>query len=473
MKKSQVVATLAAASVMGVVAPLATTANALTVNYDQNGAASGEAECWELNKVKENIAKDSQYQWFVSRDAIVAKYGNIANPGKEYTDITSGAQYLNAFNTLPATALTGQEAVNFNAAINGLKDSVYAVHTNGTPVTTDDINVNSIKFVKDAGALIENNSYRVAFGNLIKALDSGDGVIAAINSFRASGMPQAMAMTGALKADGSAFSATDLNNPNEFANIYTAANLDLVYGTNTVSFFRGLNNALDTLKPELAAAEAGKAAFESLLNVSGVLSATPAGTSAYDTYVAQDKDTNPTVVYNLKTLAITPANFTTEMQAWDGLYTDLTTNAANFTCTDNSVKTDIFDDIWDLASQYKAGEGRTSENTEVVARGLIGGTIVTPLDPVEDDKKPGSDDKKPGTDDKKPSTEQPGNSAAGVAINQNGGKGGSNKNGAPNTGVMISEGTNAASTSTLSALIATIALAGAGLTIFRRSKKNA
>lgn len=464
MKKSQVVATLAAASVMGVVAPLATTANALTVNYDQNGAASGEAECWELNKVKENIAKDSQYQWFVSRDAIVAKYGNIANPGKEYTDITSGAQYLNAFNTLPATALTGQEAVNFNATINGLKDSVYAVHTNGTPATTDDINVNSIKFVKDAGALIENNSYRVAFGNLIKALDSGDGVIAAINSFRASGIPQAMAMTGALKADGSAFSATDLNNPNEFANIYTAANLDLVYGTNTVSFFRGLNNALDTLKPELAVAEAGKAAFESLLNVSGVLSATPAGTSAYDTYVAQDKDTNPTVVYNLKTLAITPANFTTEMQAWDGLYTDLTTNAANFTCTDNSVKTDIFDDIWDLAGQYKAGEGRTSENTEVVARGLIGGTIVTPLDPVEDDKKPGSDDKKPGTDDKKPSTEQPGNSAAGVAINQNG---------APNTGVMISEGTNAASTSTLSALIATIALAGAGLTIFRRSKKNA
>ncbi len=469
MKKSQVVATLAAASVMGVVAPLASTANALTVTNNQTVPAQGEAECWELNKVVENIKKDSQYGWFVNRAAVLAKYG--AGAGKEYADITSGAQYQNAFNTLPwATAgtITGQAEIDFKAEVNGLANSVNNIINSGTPVdATDDVDVNSIKFVKEAGALIENDSYRKAFSGLITALNSNSGVVAAINAFRISSVPEATTMTGATKADGTTtFTAAEMADPDMFPAIYTIANLNKVYGANTVNFYTGLDNALATLKPELVKAENGKAAFEDLLNVSGVLTE-----AAHDNYVKKDVDTNPAVVYQLKTLATTTANLTPEMQAWEGVYADLTTNAANFTCTDNTPHSDIFDDIWTLATEYKAGEGRGTESTEKIARELIGGTE-DDNKPGEGDNKPGEGDNKPGTGDNKPAgptTADKNNSSAAGTI------GGVNKNGTPNTGVAMAtaEGATAKSAGIVSTLISAIAATGAGLTVLRRNKKNA
>lgn len=474
MKKSQVVATLAAASVMGAVAPLAQTASAFNVTNDQTVPATGEAECWELNKVVENVKKDSQYDWFVNRANVLTKYGTGA--GKEYADITNGAQYQNAFNTLPwATAgtITGQAEIDFKAEVNALKDSVNNIINNGTPAdATDDVSVNSIKFVKEAGALIENDSYRKAFSGLITALNSNSGVVAAINAFRISGVPEATTMTGATKADGTTtFTADEMADPDMLPAIYTIANLNKVYGANTVSFYSGLDSALAALKPELTAAEDGKEAFEDLLN-QDVLTDT-----ARADYEAADKDTDAKVVYKLKNIANTTANLTTEMQAWEGIYTDLTANAANFACTDNTPRSDIFDDIWTLATEYKAGEGRGTEKTEAIARELIDGT-----QPGDGDNKPGEDDdNKPGEDDdKKPSEDgnKPSNpdaadknntSAAGT-INTAKGKGGT-----PNTGVAMAtaEGTTAKSTGIVATLISAIAAAGVGLTALRRNKKNA
>lgn len=473
MKKSQVVATLAAASVMGAVAPLAQTASAFNVTNDQNVPATGEAECWELNKVVENVKKDSQYDWFVKRADILAKYGSLNTAGKEYSDIVNGARYQNAFNTLPwnntAGTISGQAKINFEAEVNALKNSVNNIINNGTPAdTTDDISVNSIKFVREAGTLIEGDSYRVAFSGLINALNTGEGIVNAINAFRTSGVPEAMTMTGATKADGTTtFTADEMANPNELQNIYTTANLNKVYGAGTVSFYSGLDSALAALKPELTAAEDGKAAFEDLLN-QDVLTDT-----ARADYEAADKDTDPTVVYKLKSIANTAANLTPEMIAWQNIYGQLTANATNYVCDDNTAYATNFNNIWTLAGYYKAGEGRNSENTEAIARELIGGT--------GEDNKPGEDDNKPGTgEDNKPgagdnnkptgptAADKNNNSAAGTIA-------GVNKNGTPNTGVAMAtaEGATAKSAGIVSTLISAIAAAGAGLTVLRRNKKNA
>lgn len=459
MKKSQVMATLAAASAMGIVAPLASTVSALTITNNQIGSAAGEASCTELTTAIDYLDGQAGYHWFENLNSANDKY----NAG-DYKDIVNGANlYINGIEAYTGITFgsTNQYEIDFEKSVKSIASNVVLTDANGVA-----INQNSIAAVRSMLHAVQSNQFFKAFKPIIDDLNSGADATTLASH------------VDALKNRSGLPGATNLayNQNSILADYAAGAAIDTVYGAGAYAYFSTLNNLVNTVSPEYDAAVAGKAAYADLLDASiegeSVLDATNRGV-----FTAKNVDTNETVVTNLHNLANRASAYAPKTTAWKAIYDGIktyTTDASGNTiapCTDNTPVATNFGKVWTLASDYKNATG-SSEAIEDVAKTLVGETTVTPIDPT-DPTNPGTTPSKP---DNKPGNNQSGSTtpsgSANATISGNGNNG-VNKNGVPNTGVMISEGASATSTSALSALVATIALAGASWTIFRRNKKNA
>lgn len=451
MKKSQVVATLAVASAMGVVAPLANTASALKVTNNQIGSATGEATCLELNTALNFLDDQAGYLWFDSLNAENAKVTDGT-----YADITDGANLF--INGIQATAkitfgTTHQYDVDFKNSITGIATNVALTDADGNA-----IDQNSIAAVRSMLAAVNGNAYYNAIKPIVNDLNTSADAATLLqhaDAFKNSGLAGATNLS--------------YNENNVVARFTGGTAIDDVFGAGTYQYFKDLVYLMDLVQDQYNAAVAGKAAFATLLKPEGLL--TPAATT---TFIDKNVDTNPTVVANLKNLANRASDYSATTTAWKAIYGNVDTYRTT-PCDKDTLLSNNFGRVWTLASDYKAAT-KSDKSIEKLAEELVnhvapvepgegdnnqGGTVI---DPIEDDKNNGNTGDK---DDNK------NNGAAADIKKDEAGKGSVNKNGTPNTGVVVSEGTSATSTSALSTLIATLAIAGAGLTVLRRNKKNA
>lgn len=450
MKKNQVVASLAAVSVMGVVAPLASTASAWNVTNNQIGSASGDATCGELTRAIDFLDSQSGYTWFDELDAANAK-----TTAGDYADITDGANLYNGISNYgPITfGSTNQYEIDFENSVKSIKTSVVLTDGAGNA-----INQNSIAAVRSMVAAVEGNGFYQKIRQIVIDLNSSADAATLyghVESFKNSGLPGAANLPLVM---------------NSIIADYTGgAAIDALYGAGAYNYFSRLVTRMDQVSPELQKAIDGKAAYAGLIEGRNILDPTNLGL-----FNAKNVDTNPTVVTNLKNLANRTAAYTPEVQAWNTIRSDINTlthDAAGNTiaaCTEDTPYATNFGNIWGLATNYKAASG-SDKDIEAVAEELINYVALddkpgddTPENP-DGPTEPGISGGIGGSDGKGEGNTTPGGAAATIV----------NSAKVPNAGAIVSEGATAASTSALSILILTLTVAGLGCTIANRSKKEA
>lgn len=455
MKKSQVVATLAIASAMGVVAPLASTANALKVTNNQVGSQAGEATCGELMTAVSFLEGQAGYTWYDDRAAADKKVTD-----GDYADITDGQNlWVNVLtNTASITfGTTNQYETDFEDSVKGIAKGVTLTDAEGNTISE-----NSIAAVRNMRAAVNGNKF---YQNIKPIIDDlNDGANAAtlaghVRAFKESGLPGAANLV--------------LNENTILADYANGAAIDTVYGAGAFAWFNSLANLMNTVNAQYDKAVAGKGAFEKLLNQPGILA--EASVAAFQNY---DKDTNPTVVANLRGMANNTADLSATTNAWNSVRSDIASYVPAGSpdgtpiCTDNTLVSQNFARVWDLATWYKTITG-SNKNIEDVAADLV--QYVAPVEPENPDNKPGDNtgDNNQGSNNGSTNAGDKNNTSAAGTIDA--GKGSANKNGTPNTGVAmtVAEGASAQSAGIVSVLMSAIAAAGAGLTALRRNKKNA
>lgn len=476
MKKSQVVATLAAASVMGVVAPLASTASALEFNYDATGAAdgTGTATCFELKQAYNTLTSTPAYAWYIEYLKVDAKgYTDVADATTLDTKATTALSSTGG----SADPIDVESILTISKNINKAFADLDSLREDPNDASTV-INTDTIKYVDEALKILDGYSLYEAFADLMDTQNS----VAGAKTLDEAVQGLLNALPGATSKYAAALPYGSAQNPTNYGTATAAeAKIDAVYGTGTWSWFADIYNEAKTLPASLAQAKEGKSEYTRLIQTGGGF-ITNANQRAFEAIT----DWSQNAVSSLEVI-VTPATATVKYpKNWNtfnsGLYTNDSINnpaytASNAICTEGSAPSINFNTLWTLAGGYKNVSGSTKSQEEV-ATDLVGGKTTNNQGNNNQGGSTGdgSDGTQGGDSNQGGSTAQPGNSSAGAAINtdsESSNSGDTNKNGTPNTGVMISEGTNATSASALSTLIATIALAGAGLTIFRRNKKNA
>lgn len=456
MRKSQVVATLAVASAMGVVAPLTSTASAWEVTNNQVGQQAGEATCGELKTAVSFLERQAGYRWYdelatANKKVADGEYADISNTENLWINVITNAANTITFDT------TNQYGTDFKNNVEGIAKQV-DLSDDGEGNAVPANSIAATRLIMDS---VNGNKYYQFIKPIVEDLNasaSAATLAGHVRNFKNSGLPGADKLT--------------LNENTILTDYQNGAAIDAVYGNGAYTWFNSLVNLMNVVTPEYGKAVAGKAAYETLLNPAGVLA--DASVAAYKNY---DKDTNPIVVANLKGMANNNADLSATTNAWATVRGDIASyipvgspDGAPI-CTEDTLRSQNFARVWDLATQYKAISG-SKENIEKVAESLI--SYVAPVNPGDDNNKPGENQPgNSGSNTNKPEDNKNNSSAAGT-INANKGTG-INKNGTPNTGVAMAtvEGTSAKSAGLISTLISVITAMGAGLTVIRRNKKNA
>lgn len=215
------------------------------------------------------------------------------------------------------------------------------------------VNPDSIAFARNALAEVANIPYMTEFVELKKAIadPAHANLTTAVDNFRAN-VPGGDLLP---------------SNPNTYVNDYVTNDaITTVYGAGVMAWYGSVNYQTGLLSEAYEKAVAGKAAYEALLNREGVL------TESGATYVeGVDKDTNPTVVMNLQ---YATANNHGEIAINGNWWTNYNYIENTMTpCDENTAESDNFDELWKIASTYKAATDQTSVNTKDIAEALIGG----------------------------------------------------------------------------------------------------
>lgn len=487
MKKSQVVASVAAASVLGVALPVMNTAYAL----EWGDGTAVKASCDEVKNAYTYVSNQAAYKWFAERAAIDAKTvadakGNIAYPdftagnaSDLYTKLIAGFTFAAGVTPTPdgSTNPSAADFERYNASVAGIKLQSTDFEIKNADNTTTNIAADSINGVKKLTAAVEKGDATVkAFMALSDAIKGYDEAAADKKDAAAQTLSSAVI---SFKAQFSTITAVNSwkTNVTDVVTDVTEAVVDGIFGTGTVAFFNAINDNYNVLRAELPKVEAGVAAYRGLLN-NGILK------DAGKTALAAVTDNTAGPVNALKGIAADNNANTIYGTNWGTLYGTVSSALANAAqpapatvplCVEGDASTTNGTKVKNLATDYK-GATDVDKTLEDIAM-IMTGYTVTPEQPGEGDNKPGDNkpgegENKPGAGDNKPAgptTADKNNSSAAGTI------GGVNKNGTPNTGVAMAtaEGATAKSAGIVSTLISAIAAAGAGLTVLRRNKKNA
>lgn len=347
MKKAQVLSALALAFALGVATPLASVANAFEVTNDQNGSAAGTATCEELNKAIASVQKDANYQWYVDLKDANDKYDNGT-----YHDIKRGGAFSDYFG-VNMKSISGSLATanpnataKFNAALAAVQTAMQIKDENNVVIP-----VNSIAYVDNALQQVNNLPYANEFVALYTAINdpAHTGLTEAVVNFRAN-VPGGQALP---------------EDPNTLATI-TTASVNAIYGSGVIEWYADIADEVkNRLTPDYNEAVASKAAYEALLNQEGVIKAED---KAY--VESYDKDTNPTVVMDLKYIASNANGKIAINSNWWANYSFITAMAP---CDETTLESTNFDNLWTIATNYKKATDQTSVNTKDIAEALIGG----------------------------------------------------------------------------------------------------